>query len=87
VKVLIAEDDMVSRRLLEAMLSRWGYEVVVTRDGLEAWHVLQTANTSLLAILDWIMPGIDGVEVCRRVRQRGQEPYIYLLRFQYKRNP
>jgi two-component system cell cycle response regulator len=79
VKVLIAEDDMVSRRLLEAMLSRWGYEVVVTRDGLEAWHVLQTANTSLLAILDWIMPGIDGVEVCRRVRQRGQEPYIYLL--------
>jgi two-component system, cell cycle response regulator len=79
VKVLIAEDDMVSRRLLEATLSRWGYEVVVTRDGLEAWHVLETTAAPPLAILDWMMPGIDGVEVCRRVRQRAQEPYVYLL--------
>lgn len=78
-KVLIAEDDMVSRRLLEATLSRWGYEVVVTHDGLEAWHVLQTTDAPPLAILDWMMPGIDGVEVCRRVRQRAQEPYVYLL--------
>ena len=78
-KVLIAEDDMVSRRLLEATLSRWGYEVIVTHDGLEAWHVLQTADPPPLAILDWMMPGIDGVEVCRRVRQRAQEPYVYLL--------
>jgi two-component system, cell cycle response regulator len=79
VKVLIAEDDMVSRRLLEAMLTKWGYEVTVTRDGVEAWEVLQGADAPSLAILDWMMPGIDGVEVCRNVRQRGQEPYIYLL--------
>jgi two-component system cell cycle response regulator len=79
VKVLIAEDDMVSRRLLEAMLTKWGYEVTVTRDGVEAWEVLQGADPPSLAILDWMMPGLDGVEVCRKVRQGGQEPYIYLL--------
>ncbi|HEX9871167.1 MAG TPA: diguanylate cyclase [Candidatus Tectomicrobia bacterium] len=78
-KVLIAEDDMVSRRLLEAMLTKWGYEVTVTRDGVEAWEVLQGADPPSLAILDWMMPGLDGVEVCRKVRQGGQEPYIYLL--------
>jgi two-component system cell cycle response regulator len=79
VKVLIAEDDVVSRRLLEATLLRWGYEVIVTRDGSEAWQVLQLADAPPLAILDWMMPGMDGVEVCRKVRQRGQEPYIYLI--------
>jgi diguanylate cyclase (GGDEF)-like protein len=79
VKVLIAEDDMVSRRLLEAMLTKWGYEVTVTRDGVEAWEVLASKDAPSLAILDWMMPGMDGVEVCRKVRQRGQEPYIYLL--------
>ena len=78
-KVLIAEDDRVSRRLLEATLTRWGYEAVVTRDGVEAWEVLQGSDPPPLAILDWMMPGMDGVEVCRKVRQRGQEPYIYLL--------
>jgi diguanylate cyclase (GGDEF)-like protein len=79
VKVLIAEDDMVSRRLLEATLTRWGYEVMVTRDGVEAWQVLQGPDAPPLAILDWMMPGMDGVEVCRKVRQREQELYIYLL--------
>jgi len=79
VKVLIAEDDMVSRRLLEATLARWGYDVVITCDGTEAWQVLQGPDAPPLAILDWMMPGIDGVEVCRLVRQRVQEPYIYLL--------
>jgi two-component system, cell cycle response regulator len=79
VKVLIAEDDMVSRRLLEAMLTKWGYEVTATRDGMEAWEVLQGADAPPLAILDWMMPELDGLEVCRKVRQRGQEPYIYLL--------
>jgi diguanylate cyclase (GGDEF)-like protein len=79
VKVLIADDDRVSRRLLEASLTRWGYEVVVTCDGVEAWEVLQGADVPPLAIVDWMMPGMDGVAVCRKVRQRGQEPYIYLL--------
>jgi two-component system cell cycle response regulator len=79
VKVLIADDDMISRRLLEATLTRWGYEVIVTHDGAEAWDVLQKPTAPSLAILDWMMPGMDGVEVCRKIRQRTQEPYIYLL--------
>jgi diguanylate cyclase (GGDEF)-like protein len=61
------------------MLTRWGYEVVVTRNGDEAWELLHRIDAPPLAILDWMMPGMDGVEVCRKVRQRGQEPYIYLL--------
>jgi diguanylate cyclase (GGDEF)-like protein len=78
-KVLIAEDDVVSRRLLEAMLTRWGYEVVVTHNGLDAWEMLQEPTPPPMAILDWMMPGMDGVEVCRKMRQRAQEPYVYLL--------
>ena len=79
--ILIAEDDVVSRRLLEATLARWGYHVVVTCDGMEAWNVLQGENTPLLAILDWMMPGLDGLEVCRKVRslQRSIPPYLLIL--------
>jgi phosphoserine phosphatase RsbU/P len=81
VKVLIAEDDMVSRRLLEATLVKWGYEVVVTCDGTAAWGVLQSADAPPLAILDWMMPGMDGTEVCRRVRRTPSPtpPYLMLL--------
>src|SRR5919109_1748520 len=81
VKVLIAEDDMVSRRLLEASLTRWGYEVVVTCDGAAAWEVLQRGDAPSLVILDWMMPGMDGIEVCRRVRSvlTATPPYLILL--------
>jgi sigma-B regulation protein RsbU (phosphoserine phosphatase) len=81
VKVLIAEDDMVSRRLLEATLAKWGYEVVVTCDGLQASAALHGVGAPLLAILDWMMPGLDGVEVCRRARSTHSPtpPYLILL--------
>jgi sigma-B regulation protein RsbU (phosphoserine phosphatase) len=81
VKLLIAEDDMISRRLLETTLIKWGYEVVVTGDGVAAWEVLQTEDTPPLAILDWMMPGMDGIEVCRKVRQTPTPtpPYLILL--------
>jgi diguanylate cyclase (GGDEF)-like protein len=79
-KILIAEDDPISCKLLENTLRKWGYEVVVTRNGEDAWRVLQGVDAPKLAILDWMMPGIDGVEVCRRVRQRREStPYIYIL--------
>ena len=78
-RVLIAEDDPVSRRLLEALLTKWGYEVIVTTDGKQAWEVLQTEDAPRLAILDWMMPEIDGPEVCRKVRARKNGAYIYLL--------
>src|SRR5213593_4807923 len=76
---MIAEDDNVSRRLLEVTLTKWGYEVLSTADGEAAWQVLEAETAPPLAILDWMMPRLDGVEVCRRVRQREQGPYTYLI--------
>jgi phosphoserine phosphatase RsbU/P len=80
-RILIAEDDLVSRKMLEATLARWGYEVVITGDGEEAWNVLQGPEPPRIAVLDWMMPGLDGVDVCRRVRAResGDPTYIILL--------
>jgi phosphoserine phosphatase RsbU/P len=66
-KILIAEDDPVSRRFLEVTLEKWKYDVIVTRDGGEAWESFQRFRPTI-AILDWMMPGIDGAEVCHRIR-------------------
>ncbi len=78
-KILIAEDDAVSRMILEAKLVKWGYDVIVARDGHEAAQALAAPDAPRLAILDWMMPGRDGVDVCREVRKRGAEPYTYLI--------
>ncbi|HYK88630.1 MAG TPA: response regulator, partial [Acidobacteriota bacterium] len=78
-KVLIAEDDVVFRRILEATLSKWGYEVISACDGMEAWRLLQSATAPRLVILDWMMPGMDGIEICRQVRSQTDKPYIYIL--------
>ncbi len=78
-KVLIAEDDAISRRMLEAFLVKWGYEVVVATQGEEAWGVLQGNDPPKLAVLDWMMPGKDGIELCRGVRQRKGRAYTYIL--------
>ena len=78
-RVLIAEDDPVSRRVLQAFLLKWDYEVVVATEGLEALNILGGDNAPSLAILDWMMPGMEGPEVCRRVRQLTGHPYIYIL--------
>jgi two-component system, cell cycle response regulator len=81
VRVLIAEDDRASRSLLERVLVKWGYEVAVTCDGEEAWRALQQDDAPLLVVLDWMMPRLDGTEVCRRVRALGapNPPYLILL--------
>lgn len=80
-RVLIAEDDPVSRRILETLLRKWSYEVVTAFDGNGAWQQLQQPDAPHLAILDVMMPGIDGLEICRRVRtlQSTIPPYIILL--------
>jgi len=80
-RILIAEDDVTSRLLLKRVLENWGYEVTVTKNGAEALQALLAEDAPRLAILDWMMPGMDGVEVCRRVRSREtlQPPYIILL--------
>ncbi|MGI4791369.1 MAG: PP2C family protein-serine/threonine phosphatase [Janthinobacterium lividum] len=78
-KILIADDDSITRRLLETILSKWGYQVMIAQDGDEAWRILQGEGAPKLAILDWMMPGIDGIEICRRARQRLDAPYIYIM--------
>jgi two-component system, cell cycle response regulator len=78
-KALVADDNAGFRSVLERMLRKWGYDVVPASDGLEALAALQSPDPPRLAILDWMMPGLDGVEVCRRVREKNQEPYIYIL--------
>ena len=78
-KVLIADDSIVSRHLLNATLTKWGYDVVLACDGHQAWDILQEADAPNLAILDWMMPGMTGLEVCRRVRQCNRQPQTYIL--------
>lgn len=79
-RILIAEDDPVSRRLLETTLLKAGYEITVTCDGHEAWEALQR-EAPAVAILDWMMPGMDGIEICRRARtiQTSTPTYLILL--------
>ncbi len=78
-KILIAEDELVSRRMLEATLVRWGYDVVTCSAGAEAWQALQCEDTPKLAILDWMMPGMDGIEVCLKIREEEKPEPIYII--------
>lgn len=81
VRVLIAEDDPTSNDVLRINLETWGYDVVAYSDGAQAYHALQQPDAPRLAILDWMMPELSGVEVCRQVRSQEQthQPYIILL--------
>lgn len=78
-RVLIADDSIVSRHLLEATLKKWGYEVTVACDGAEAWSILEQEGSPSMAILDWVMPTLTGPEVCTRVRSLGRAQYTYIL--------
>ena len=77
-KILIAEDNPTFRRLLKETLTIWGYEVVVAENGLDALEILQSGDPPRLALLDWMMPGMVGVDVCRKVRERVRRIlYVY----------
>ncbi|BBA70755.1 GGDEF domain-containing protein [Geobacter sulfurreducens] len=80
-RILIADDDVTSRTMLTGLMKRWGYDVVEAIDGAQAWEELQKSDAPKLAVLDWVMPVMDGVEVIRLVRARSAEhlPYILLL--------
>jgi two-component system, cell cycle response regulator len=81
VKVLIADDDRTSRKLLAAMVTKWGYDPLVAEDGGGAWAALQQPDHPRLVLLDWNMPVLDGLEVCRRLREMESPdpPYVILL--------
>jgi two-component system cell cycle response regulator len=78
-KALIAEDNPGFRLALEKLLKKWGYDAVAAVNGKQALELLSRDDPPRLAILDWMMPELDGVEVCRRVREQNREPYIYIL--------
>jgi two-component system cell cycle response regulator len=78
-KILIADDEPVSRRMLQGMLEKWGYDVIAVQDGDEAWALLKLPDAPRLALLDWMMPGQNGVEVCSSLRKQRPEPYTYIL--------
>lgn len=80
-RVLVAEDDLTSRLVLQKTLVKWGYEVLAVCDGNEALEELQKPDAPALLVLDWEMPGMDGIDVCRQVRARegGHSHYIILL--------
>lgn len=79
VKILVADDDPVSRRLMERTLEQSGYEVITAKDGRQAVAELSKANGPRLALIDWIMPELDGPSVCREVRSRHEGSYVYIL--------
>jgi DNA-binding response OmpR family regulator len=85
VKLLIAEDDMFFRRVLKQVLAPY-YEVIAARDGDEAWATLQLADAPRMAILDWVMPGLSGPQVCRNVRQSSRLHSMYLIILTAKNN-
>lgn len=78
-KILIAEDDPVSRRLLEARLAKWGYEVISTENGDDAWTALTAPQAAQIAVLDWMMPGMSGIDVCRKAREHPATQAIHLI--------
>jgi len=82
-RVLIAEDDLTTRKVLQTLLARWDYEVVAVEDGLAAWELLIADKGPRLAVLDWMMPGKNGVDICREIRLRPEVkdryPYLILL--------
>ena len=80
-KILVAEDDFTSRTILKTILTKWGYTVFPAADGHEAWEAMQCVDAPKLCLVDWMMPGIDGLELCRRIRcvDTSVPPYVILL--------
>ncbi|HPB99950.1 MAG TPA: response regulator, partial [Polyangiaceae bacterium] len=78
-KALIAEDERVPRTLLAHQISRWGYEVVETDNGDAAWLLLNANDPPRIAVLDWVMPGLDGVAICQKLHENPDRPFTYTL--------
>ncbi len=78
-KILIADDDVMSCLILAKTLRGWGYEVVTSLDGSQAWTTLRGIDAPNLVILDWVMPGVNGLALCRRIRETGGTSYTYVI--------
>ncbi len=78
-RALIADDDRVTSTMLGRTLERWGFEPVLAHDGAAAWDAIVAPPGPQLAIVDWMMPGVDGLEICRRVRQAPDRSQLYVI--------
>jgi sigma-B regulation protein RsbU (phosphoserine phosphatase) len=78
-RVLLADDDDDTRRLLGQYLSRWGFTVLQARNGTQAAEILGADDAPAIALIDWMMPGMEGIEVCKLLRQQQGRPYTYLI--------
>jgi len=78
-QILVAEDSPVYRQVLSSHLQEWGFPVTIAKDGSEAWTLLQRADCPRLILLDWVLPEIDGVELCRRIRRASEHSYSYVI--------
>lgn len=78
-KVLIADDNPIDRMLLDRMMQGWGYDILTAEDGEKAWEILQREDAPRLALLDWLMPGMDGIEVCKKLKRRADLPFTYVI--------
>jgi DNA-binding response OmpR family regulator len=85
-RILIAEDDVTTRMVLGVVVEKMGHQPVTVTSGLEAWAALQSPDAPRLAVVDWMMPGIDGLELCRRVRARETDEPLYVLMLTTKRD-
>lgn len=85
-KVLIIDDEKSIRTILSEMVQHWGYEVVLAADGESAWKIFQVINEPIIVLLDWVMPGIDGVELCRRLKQSEKTAHTYVIILTAKRS-
>jgi len=87
IHLLIAEDDRVSCKLLEKHTRAWGSQVSTAHNGALAWDIYQKSNDIQIAILDWMMPEVSGIELCQKIRKKNQEPYVYLILLTSKNCP
>ncbi len=78
IKILIAEDDFISRKLLRLSIQKWGYKVTSLQDGKKAWEEIKL-NPPHIAIIDWMMPEMDGIEICKKIRSKKCEHYTYII--------
>jgi two-component system, cell cycle response regulator len=78
-QILVADDSPVFRNMLQKMLTEWGYQVILVDDGQQAWEHLREENGPRLALLDWMMPGMEGADVCRKVRTGIHDRYVYIM--------
>jgi len=79
VRVLIADDEATTRHLIQGTLGKWGFDVLAAEDGTEALHIMKGPNPPEIVLLDWVMPGVDGLEVCRRVRAALLDAPTYII--------